>query len=67
MIGLLDRSAAGYPHIQLPLMNRRDPLDDDIKGSVDAPDRVMDFPGPVDRDDHIIEKCGDIVCALEQQ
>jgi hypothetical protein len=48
-------------------MDRPDALDDDIEGSWDAPDSIMNFPGTVDRDDHIIEEPGDIVCALEQQ
>jgi hypothetical protein len=67
VIEFLDRGAAGYLHIRLLLMNRRDASGDYIECSMDAPDSIVDLPRPVDRDDHIIEQGGDIVCALEQQ
>lgn len=67
VIKFLDRGAAGYLYVRLLLMNRRDPSGDYIECSMDPPDSIVDFPGTVDRDDHIIEECGDIVGALEQE
>jgi hypothetical protein len=67
MIGLLHRSAATNSDIRPLRPNRRNALTDQIERSLDPPDSIVDFLRTIDRDNHVVEECGDLAGALEQQ
>jgi hypothetical protein len=67
VIGFLDGAAAGYAHLWLSRVDRRNASSNYIECSVDPPDSIVYLPRTIDGDDHVIEQGGDIMSTLEEE
>jgi hypothetical protein len=67
VVGFLYCSSAGYGERRASLADGGDALTDEIIGSVDAANRVVNLSRTIDGDDGIVEEGRDIVGSLKQK
>ena len=67
MIGFLYRGAAGDADTWPVRLDGRDASTDDIKCSLDASDSIVNLLRTINRDDDVIEECGDLLCAFNEE
>src|SRR5580704_10856712 len=67
MVGFLDGRPTGDWKVGAEMTNCGDASVDEIVGPADAADGVVNFLGAVERDDDVIEECGDLFCTFMQE
>lgn len=67
MIDLLHCAAAGDRNIGPVTPYGGHPLADEIEGSLDSADSIMDFSRPVEGNDDVVEELRYLLCPFQQQ
>ena len=67
VVGFLDSGPAGDRHGGVVMTDGGDAFVDEIVGSADAADGIVNLLGAVERDDDVIEESGDFFCSFLQE